>query len=33
MKTLAKAETKMLKTLSKYYGYSIGKCEFKTQEK
>lgn len=33
IKTLAKAETKMLKTLSKYYGYSIGKCEFKTQEK
>jgi hypothetical protein len=33
MKTLAKAETKMLKTLSKYYGYSIGKCEFKIREK
>ena len=33
MKMLKKAETKMLKTLSKYYGYSIGKCEFKIQEK
>ena len=33
MKMLAKAETKMLKTLSKQYGYGIGKCEFKIQEK
>ena len=33
MKTLAKAETKMLKTLSKHYGYNIGKCEFKIKEK
>lgn len=33
MKTLAKAETKMLKTLSKQYGYGIGKCEFKIKEK
>lgn len=33
MKMLKKAETKMLKTLSKYYGYSIGKCEFKIKEK
>lgn len=32
IKTLTKAETKMLKTLSKYYGYSIGKCEFKIKE-
>lgn len=32
MKTLAKAETKMLKTLSKYYGYNIGKCEFKIRK-
>ena len=33
MKMLKKAETKMLKTLSKYHGYNIGKCEFKIQEK
>lgn len=33
VKTISKAETKMLKTLSKYYGYSIGKCKFKIQEK
>ena len=32
MKTLAKAETKMLKTLSKYYGYGIGKCGLKIEE-
>ena len=32
IKTLAKAETKMLKTLSKQYGYGIGKCEFKIKE-
>lgn len=32
IKTLAKAETKMLKTLSKYYSYSIGKCDFKIKE-
>ena len=32
MKTLAKAEAKMLKTLSKFYSYSIGKCEFKIIE-
>lgn len=33
IKTLTKAEIKMLKTLSKQYGYSIGKCDFKIQEK
>jgi len=33
MKMLKKAETKMLKTLSKYYGYNIGKCGFKLKEK
>ncbi len=32
IKTLAKAETKMLKTLSKQYGYGIGKCDFKIKE-
>lgn len=32
MKTLAKAETKMLKTLSTQYGYGIGTCEFKIKE-
>lgn len=32
VKMLNKAETKMLKTLSKHYGYSIGKCEFKIKE-
>ena len=32
MKMLKKAETKMIKTLSKYYGYSIGKCDFKIKE-
>lgn len=32
IKMLTKAETKMLKTLSKHYGYSIGKCEFKIKE-
>lgn len=32
IKMLAKAETKMLKTLSEQYGYSIGKCEFKIKK-
>lgn len=32
MKMLAKAETKMLKTLSKQYGYGIGKCAFRIKE-
>lgn len=29
---LKKVETKMLKTLSKYYGYTIGKCELKNKK-